>query len=449
MRSKPYMRWIAPLALLLTGCAATRPYPAPPLLPSATLIETDGSATDNASHCGSLICAPATGPRNVLVLSGGGVNGAYTAGVLKGWTASGTRPQFDVVTGISTGALIAPLAFLGPEYDGELERLYTSMRRENVFRPRLLWLDSLVSSEPLEQQIAAGATPKILQKIAEAHRRGRRLYVGTTNLDTKQLVVWDLGAIAARNSTESRSLFQRVLLASCSIPGLLPPVPIDIEIDGRRFTELHVDGGVTACVFIQPAMMGIGPNGEQPSEASPTAIYVIVAGKLHQTAAPTRRELFSIAGEAMNAVLQSKMEGELATLFMLARYARADFKLIGIPQDYQTPSNNMSFDQEVMRGLFDEGLRRGRDGTTWRSFPPGLEKERLALPRCDTRFAIVRGVSSSDSWTPEKIRITLDDGESANTPSSTTTATSDLQHQQFRSVNKSPANEAATQRQIQ
>jgi len=141
------------------------------------------------------------------------MNGAYIAGVLKGWTSSGTRPRFDVVTGISTGALIAPFAFLGPEYDAELERLYTSMRRENILRPRLFWLDSVASSEPLEQRIAAGATPDILRRIAEAHRQGRRLYVGTTNLDAKRLVVWDLGGIAARNSEESRVLFQKVLLA--------------------------------------------------------------------------------------------------------------------------------------------------------------------------------------------------------------------------------------------
>ena len=349
------------------------------------------------------------------------MNGAYTAGVLKGWTASGTRPQFDVVTGISTGALIAPYAFLGPEYDGELERLYTSMRQENVFRPRLLLLDSVVSSEPLEQQIAAGTTPEILQKIADAHHQGRRLYVGTTNLDTKSLVVWDLGAIAARNTLESRTLFQKVLLASCSVPGLLPPVPIDIEVDGKRFTELHVDGGVTACVFLQPAMLGIGPNGEQPSEANPTTVYAIVAGKLHQTAAPTKRELFSIAGESMNAVLQAKMEGELTTLFMLTRYARANFKLSGIPQDYETPGNNMSFDQKVMRGLVDEGIRAGRNGTAWRSFPPGLEKVMATMPRTDIRFAAVRGAPSSNSLTPDRITITLGNAAPTNAPNNTAT----------------------------
>ena len=315
----------------------------------------------------------------------------------------------------------SPLRLFGARVRRELERLYTSMRQENVFRPRLLWLDSVVSSEPLEQQIAASTTPEILQKIADAHRQGRRLYVGTTNLDTKSLVVWDLGAIAARNTPESRTLFQKVLLASCSVPGLLPPVPIDIEVDGKRFTELHVDGGVTACVFLQPAMLGIGPNGEQPSEANTTTVYAIVAGKLHQTAAPTKRELFSIAGESMNAVLQAKMEGELTTLFMLARYARANFKLTGIPQDYETPGSNMSFDQKVMRGLVDEGVRAGRDGTAWRSFPPGLEKVMMTMPRTDIRFAAVRGVPSPNSLTPDRITITLGNAHPTNAPDNTAT----------------------------
>ena len=204
-----------------------------------------------------------------------------------------------------------------------------------------------------------------------------------------------------------------MLLASCSIPGLLPPVAIDVEIDGKRFTELHVDGGVTACVFLQPAMMGIGRQGALPSDANPASIYVLVAGKLHQMVAPTKRELLSIAGESMNAVLQAKMEGELARLFMLARYTRADFKLTGIPQDYEEPGNNLSFAPQVMRGLFDEGYRGGKDGTAWQSLPPGLEKEWIALPRSDTRFATVGGTTPANSWTPERIRITLDNSGSA------------------------------------
>jgi predicted acylesterase/phospholipase RssA len=436
--------WIALIIVILGGCAATRQYPAPPILPSTQLVELGRETTiAEAMAGGPRNHSPATTPRNVLVLSGGGMNGAFTAGVLRGWTASGTRPQFDVVTGISTGALIAPFAFLGPQYDAELERLYTSMRRENIFRPRLLLIDSVVSSEPLEQQIAAGATPEILQKIAEAHGQGRRLYVGTTNLDTKRLVVWDLGAIAARNTPESRMLFQKVILASCSIPGLLPPVPIDVEIDGKRFTELHVDGGVTACLFLQPAMIGIGPNGALSSDTNPVSIHVLVAGKLYQAAAPVKREIFSIAGESMNTVLQAKMEGELTELFMLARYAKANFKLAGLPQDYEMPVDSISFNPQVMRRLFNEGYRGGINGTAWQSTPPGLEKEGIAMPRSDTRFATIRGVSPPSPWTPEKIeniRITLDDGDSANTHSNLTTIDNDLRIQRLPSVSESKVN---------
>ena len=397
MRSKHCLRWIAVMAAVLAGCAMARKYPPPPLPSSEQLVEI-GSQPPQAGAAPSIFDnrGRASAPRNVLVLSGGGMYGAYTAGVLKGWTESGARPHFDVVTGVSTGALVAPYAFLGPDYDAELAQLYTSMRRESVFRPRLPFFDSIGSSEPLQQQIAARATPEILRRIAEAHRQGRRLYVGTTNLDTKRLVVWDMGAIAARDSAESRMLFQKVLLASCSIPGLLPPVPIDVEIDGKRFTELHVDGSIAACVFLQPAMIGIGPRGALPPDTVPSSIRIIVAGKLHQTASPTKGGLFSIAGESVSTVLQAKTEGELTQLFLLARYAGADFRLAGIPQDYAVSGDCMSFDPQVMRGLFDVGYRGGREGTAWHLFPPGLEQARTSAARGDTRFVTVPASSSPE-----------------------------------------------------
>ncbi|MEN6459548.1 MAG: patatin-like phospholipase family protein [Thermoguttaceae bacterium] len=402
MIGKDAARWIALATVLLSGCAATRSYPAPPLQPSASLIEADVAAASQSRPWPTSGGTATRVPRNVLVLSGGGMCGAYTVGVLSGWSAAGTRPCFDIVTGVSTGALIAPFAFLGQEYDAELERIYTSTRQGNVVCPRLLWLDSLASSEPLEKQIATSATPEVLRQIAAAHREGRRLYVGTTNLDTKSLVVWDLGAIAARNTQESQDLFRKVLLASCSIPGLLPPVPIDIEVDGKRFTELHVDGGVTACVFLQPAMLGIGPRGELPSTGDRSTIHVVVAGKLEQTYVPARRQLLSIASESASTVLQAKLEGELGQLFSLARYVNADFRLAGIPQDYTIAGTNMSFDPRVMRGLFDEGWRGGKSGTVWQSIPPRLAREIAAKPRRDTRFVAVHDEPSQSPGHAER-----------------------------------------------
>jgi len=172
-------------------------------------------------------------------------------------------------------------------------------------------------------------------------------------------------------------------------------------------------------------MLGVGPHGKLQSDANPISVHVVVAGKLHQTAAPIKRELFSIAGESMNAVLQAKTESELVELFLLARYAKASFKVAGIPQDYETPGTTMSFAPQTMRGLFDIGYRGGREGTAWQSLPPGLDSELIAMPRGDTRFATVRGMAPSDSWAPDKIRITLGDGDTANTYSDTAASLSD------------------------
>ena len=262
MRSKHYVRWIAPMAVLLSGCAATRQYPAPPILPATTLVEISDSAATCALQYESRTHVAAVPPKNALVLSGGGVNGAYAAGLLKGWTDSGTRPQFDVVTGISTGALIAPYAFLGSEYDAELERLYTSMRQENVFRPRLLWLDSLVSSEPLEQQIAARRNTGNPAQNRRSTPSGPATLRGNDQSRYKETCGMGYGGYRCPQLGGKQNSVPKS--ASCLLldSGLLPPVPIDVEIDGRHFTELHVDGGVTACAFLQPAMLGIGPNGE-------------------------------------------------------------------------------------------------------------------------------------------------------------------------------------------
>src|SRR5262249_10067252 len=161
-------------------------------------------------------------------------------------------------TGVSTGALIAPFALLGSEFDDALERSYTTLRDNDIFKRRLLltlpWAESLADSSPLQRRIEAEMTPQVLERLAAAHHQGRRLYVGTTDLDAKRLVIWDVGAIAAGDDPDKLALVRKVILASASVPGLLPPVPIDVEIDGRPFTELHVDGGVSANLFLRPGM---------------------------------------------------------------------------------------------------------------------------------------------------------------------------------------------------
>ena len=389
--------WLCLAGVLLPGCTPGRPYPPLDVPASARLVEVRASPALPDEGRQPTILPVGHAPRNFLVLSGGGMNGAYSAGVLKGWTASGARPRLDVVTGISTGALIAPFALLGPEYDGALERFYTTVRDRDIFRTRspllLPWAESLADSSPLRKHIAAEITPAVLAAVARAHAEGRRLYAGTTNLDSKQLVIWDLGAIACGDDPDKLELFRRVLLASASVPGLLPPVPINVEVNGQPYTELHVDGGVAASLFLRPGMLGRplalhqGPNGEDAN------VFVIVAGKLRLTTQPVKRRLLSLAEETLEGIRQAQFEGDLLRTYLLARFAGARFALAAVPQEFPIETGSLSFDPRTMRALFDEGFRSASTGTVWRSAPPGLTAGEQSPPRQGVRFELKEGAS--------------------------------------------------------
>ena len=196
-----------------------------------------------------------------LSMSGGGDKGAFGAGFLNGWTASGTRPTFKLVTGISTGALIAPFAFLGPEYDEVLKNAYTTISADEVLRKRGLsrfWRDAVADTEPLAALIARDVDEDVLKAVARAHGQGRRLYVGTTHMDAGRLVVWNMGAIASSGHPEALALFRKVMLASASVPVAFPPVLIEVEVDGERYDEMHADGGVETQMFFLAALTGHG-----------------------------------------------------------------------------------------------------------------------------------------------------------------------------------------------
>jgi len=331
-------------------------------------------------------------PRDVLVLSGGGMFGAYPAGVLKGWTASGRLPRFDAVTGVSTGALIAVFAFLGPEYNAVLERGYTSQTARDLFSirlpPALFWSDSLVDAHPLRQRVKAEITPELLQRVAQGYAEGRRLYVGTTDLDTKRLVIWDMGAIAAGNEPRKLKLFRDVLIASCAIPGLLPPVPINIEVDGQRRTELHVDGGVSASLFLPPSLLGAGPSEDGLPTATGTTVYVIVAGKLKMASKPVERRLTRVSEEALSMLLQSRMDSDVLRVYSLAQSAGARFRLTAVPEDLPVDANWLALDVPALKRVFAAGYQVGSDGTTWRTAPPALQPGDQAPPRKGVRFVV-------------------------------------------------------------
>ena len=310
---------------------------------------------------------------NILVLSGGGVYGAYPAGVLCGWTANekppgeGGRPVFDVVTGVSTGSLIAPMAFLGPAYDPQLKQLYTTVTNDDIFKIRKsirsFFAESLADSAPLRSRIDCFYTTDAMQKIAAEHAKGRRLYIGTTNLDTKRLVVWDIGAIATRGTEEARKLIVDVTVASAAIPGFFPSVRFNVNIDGRPYEELHVDGSVSRAMFFRPPVFTpdeMGPVG--PNSLAGSNLYAMVAGKAYPDPEGVRARTIAVVGAAVSNLLYVTARGDLYRFYTYSTLSGMDFFTAAIPADLKVTNNSTNFDSVETTKMFNEGYRLGSQG---------------------------------------------------------------------------------------
>lgn len=310
----------------------------------------------------------------MLALSGGSDNGAYGAGLLNGWTKSGTRPEFAIVTGISTGALIAPLAFLGSGEDAALERVYTTISQRDIYRTRfplaIPLSPSAASTKPLGQLIARTLTDGLIDRIAQEHRRGRRLFIGTANLDAQRMVIWNMGAIASSRAAGRYALFRQVLLASASIPALFPPVTIKAQVAGREVHELHVDGGTAAQLFTLPDDVVVG--GVLPIKAKPLHIYIIINNKLNGAFHLVNPKAIPIATQSFGMNLRSALGSSLDLSYVYAKSHGIDFNVSYIAKDYPGDARK-SFDNAYMRGLFEHGRRIGETGAFWEKRPPGWE----------------------------------------------------------------------------
>jgi predicted acylesterase/phospholipase RssA len=308
-----------------------------------------------------------------LALSGGGSHGAFGAGFLKGWTRTGRRPLFKMVTGVSTGALMAPFAFLGPEYDDTLGEFYTTTASRDIFLRRwmpgrLLWGEALTDTAPLETLIAQRVDEAFLLKIAEAHHRGRRLYVGTVDLDAQRFVVWNMGLIATSGRPEALPLFRKVMLASASIPVVFPPVFFEVEAQGKRYDELHVDGAVGANVFFNG---GVFRTSMIREHAGREDVFVIHNGRLLPLPSPTKRSLRGIALRSLDAAARSAVVGDLFRIYSATRQEQASFQWVTIPEDVDLARNEV-FDPEMMRRLYAVGYQQAQAGPEWATLPPGL-----------------------------------------------------------------------------
>jgi predicted acylesterase/phospholipase RssA len=334
-----------------------------------------------------------------LALSGGGADGAFGAGLLNGWTARGDRPTFKVVTGISTGALIAPFAFIGPDYDDELKAVYTTINSKDVFVMRgilaILRGDSIGDTAPLAKLAAKYIDMEVLRRVAEAHRAGRRLYVGTTNLDAQRPVVWDMGEIACVGTEEALDLFRTVLIASASIPGAFPPQYLDVTVGDAdalayqqslqrssdeehvsprtTYDEMHVDGGTTAQVFLAPLMLDLALLHDTAGGSRERTLYVVRNTRIAPEYSEVRPWVPDIGAKALMTVLKGQGVGNLYMLYVQAKRNRMKYQLAFVPDDVPIASmSNEAFDKDAMNKLYAIGYEMGRSGYPWLDSPPGM-----------------------------------------------------------------------------
>jgi predicted patatin/cPLA2 family phospholipase len=312
-----------------------------------------------------------------LAISGGGANGAFGAGLFAGWTESGTRPEFTMVTGISTGALTAPFAFLGPDYDDELKQVYTSTSTRDILKKRgilsAIFGDSMSDTTPLKILIAKYVTADMVSAIAKEHQRGRRLYAGTVNLDAGRSVIWNIGAIAASAYPHKLDLIHDILRASAAIPVAFPPVAISVESHGKQYEELHVDGGAGSQVFVYPAAVDWKHITKKLKVQGQPKVYVIRNAFLEADYQGLNRSVLPIAIRSIDSMIRTQGIGDLYQIYALCERDGNDFNLAYIPAEF-TEAPKEAFDPVYMGKLYELGYQMARKGYPWVKAPPGFIK---------------------------------------------------------------------------
>lgn len=315
-------------------------------------------------------------PVNFLTISGGGGDGAFGAGLLEGWSESGARPEFRMVTGVSTGALIAPFAFLGPKYDSVLRETYTEVTDKDIFTKRrftaALFSDGMADTLPLGKLVSKYMTREVLDAIAVEYAKGRLLLIGTTNLDSREPVIWNMGAIAASKDPGALELFHKIIRASASIPGAFQPMMFDVTVNGKHYQEMHVDGGATQQVFMYPPNLHLDTTAAALGIERERKVYIIRNSRLDADWASVDRRTLSIANRAVSSLIQTQAAGDLIRMYLTATRDHVDYNLAYIPSDFNAPKKS-EFDEAYMRLLFERGREMAAHGYPWAKFPPGFD----------------------------------------------------------------------------
>jgi len=309
----------------------------------------------------------------ILALSGGGGDGAFGAGLLKGWSSRADRPEFEVVTGVSAGAIIAPFAFLGSDYDDELEEIWTHYRTSQIVTaqilPGLLGGSALADSQPMADLIAQYVDKKLLRRVAQEYMRGRILLIGTTNLDAQRPVVWNMGEIARSRHPHALELFRKVILASAAIPGAFPPVEIPVQVGTEQFTEMHVDGGTTREIFVSPVQAPFRAFDALYPKPPTRQLFLVTNMKVTPEQDVVKAQTIPIAARAISTLIKSQSQGQVYRIYRMAKDDGVDFNYIAVPPGFDGKANEF-FDPEYQRALFNEGVRLGASGTAWMKTPP-------------------------------------------------------------------------------
>jgi hypothetical protein len=317
-------------------------------------------------------------PAYLLSLSGGGDNGAFGAGLLSGWTAHGDRPKFKLVTGVSTGALIAPFAFLGSEFDSELTNVYTNISPSHVYEKRFLPYaaladDALSDTAPLFQTITHFVDERLIARIAEEYGKGRLLLIQTTDLDAGRPAIWNIGAIASSGNPRAPDLIRHILLASASIPAAFPPVFFDVEANGKPYQEMHVDGGAVSQAFLVPPSLNTHDALKRSGYQRKSVVaYVIRNSRLTTQWSDVERTTLPIAEKAVSTMINYNGVGDLYRMYLVTQRAGASFNLAYVGEDFQAPHPE-EFDQGFMRALYRFAYDKAAKGYPWDHAPPGFQ----------------------------------------------------------------------------
>lgn len=382
-------------ALLLAGCAASASRDVVPAklvdqaqIPHMTAIRTWGDA--GAADVGNFLKTESAVFKvkytervkngrplvtNVLALSGGADDGAFGAGLLSGWSAHGDRPEFDLVTGISAGALIAPFAFLGPHYDRQLAGIF-SHGGGDIYQANILGGifggPAVADSEPLAALIAKYVDRRMLHRVAQARSEGRLLVIGTTNLDAQRPVYWDMGKIAQKGDAQALELFRKILLASASVPGLFPPVHIAVNVDGHVYEEMHVDGGPTRQVFFAPTDFDFRSIDRIVGAKLKRHLWIVRNSKISPEYSAVGGSAVAIAERSLETLTKSQGVGDLIAMYAKAQAEGIEYNLASIPADFSAP-HPAPFDTGYMKVLFERGFALGKAGYHWAKAPPGVD----------------------------------------------------------------------------